>query len=233
MIIVRNERLVKRNNRIGTYAGILSIIVLGGGMYISFKFPDLISWSIIALASGFTLSQIGISYSNRFGRSPRPDETLDSALKGLDDQYALYHYQSPVTHLLVGPAGIWILFPFPQKGKIIFNEKKGRWKKVGGNAYLKFFAQDNIGNPDKEITSSTNRLQKILTKIPDFEVPEIRAALVFSDENAIVEADNAPVPTLHARQLKKLIRKEAKGDHTLPNPTVKTVQDYFGLKSIQ
>ncbi len=233
MIIVRNERLVKRNNRIGTYAGILSIIVLGGGMYISFKFPDLISWSIIALASGFTLSQIGISYSNRFGRSPRPDETLDSALKGLDNQYALYHYQSPVTHLLVGPAGIWILFPFPQKGKIIFNEKKGRWKKVGGNAYLKFFAQDNIGNPDKEITSSTNRLQKILTKIPDFEVPEIRSALVFSDENAIVEADNAPVPTLHARQLKKLIRKEAKGDHTLPNPTVKTVQDFLGLKSIQ
>ncbi len=233
MIIVRNERLVKRNNRIGTYAGILSIIVLGGGMYISFKFPDLISWSIIALASGFTLSQIGISYSNRFGRSPRPDETLDSALKGLDNQYALYHYQSPVTHLLVGPAGIWILFPFPQKGKIIFNEKKGRWKKVGGNAYLKFFAQDNIGNPDKEITSSTNRLQKSLTKIPDFEVPEIRSALVFSDENAIVEADNAPVPTLHARQLKKLIRKEAKGDHTLPNPTVKTVQDFLGLKSIQ
>lgn len=233
MIIVRNERLVKRNNRIGTYSGILSIIILGAGMYISFKFPDLISWSIIALASGFTLSQIGISYTNRFGRSPRPDETLDAALKGLDNQYALYHYQSPVTHLLVGPAGTWILFPFPQKGKIIFNEKKERWKKVGGNAYLKFFAQDNIGNPGKEITISTNRLQKALKNIPDFEVPEIRSALVFSDENAIVEADNAPIPTLHARQLKKLIRKEAKGDQTLPNSTVKTIQDYLGLKSIQ
>ena len=233
MIIVRNERLVTRNNRIGTYSGILSIIILGAGMYISFKYPDLISWSIIALASGFTLSQIGISYSNRFGRSPRPDETLDSALKGLDDQYALYHYQSPVTHLLVGPAGIWILFPFTQKGKIIYNEKKGRWKKVGGNAYLKIFAQDNIGAPEKEIASSTKRLQKSLARIPEFEVPEIRSALVFSDENAIVEADNAPVPTLHSRQLKKLIRKEAKGDHALPIPTVKTIQDYLGLKSIQ
>lgn len=233
MIIVRNERLVTRNNRIGTYSGILSIIILGAGMYISFKYPDLISWSIISLASGFTLSQIGISYSNRFGRSPRPDETLDSALKGLDDQFALYHYQSPVPHLLVGPAGIWILFPFTQKGKIIYDEKKGRWKKVGGNAYLKFFAQDNIGAPDKEIASSTKRLQKSLARIPDFEVPEIRSALVFSDENAVVEAENAPVPTLHSRQLKKLIRKEAKGDQSLPSPTVKTIQDYLGLKSIQ
>jgi len=232
MIIVRNERLVTRNNRIGTYSGIISILILGAGMYISFKYPDLISWSILALASGFTLSQVGIYYSNRFGRSPRPDEALDSALKGLDNQYALYHYQSPVTHLLVGPSGLWILFPFPQKGKIIYQEKKGRWKKVGGSAYLKFFAQDNIGSPEKEITSSTKRLRKELTKIPDFEVPEIRSALVFSDENAIVEADNAPVPTVHARQLKKIIRKEAKGDHSLPTPTVKTIQDYLGVESI-
>jgi hypothetical protein len=231
MIIVRNERLVTRNNRIGTYSGIISILILGAGMYISFKYPDLISWSLLALVSGFTLSQIGIYYSSRFGRSPRPDETLDNALKGLDDQYALYHYQSPVSHLLVGPSGLWILIPFSQKGKIIYNENRGRWKKVGGNAYLKFFAQDNIGKPDKDIISSTNRLQKTLEKIPDFDVPEIRSALVFSDELAEVEADNAPIPTLHARQLKKLIRKEAK-DHSLPISTVKTIQDYFGLKSI-
>jgi len=231
MIIVRNEKLVARNKQIGTYSGIVSIIILGAGMYISFKYPDQISWSVLALAAGFTLSQVGIYYSNRFGRSPRPDEILDSALKGMDDQYVLYHYQSPVTHLLVGPAGIWILLPFPQKGKIIYNDEKGRWKKVGGNAYTKFFAQDNIGSPDKEITSSTKRLRKALARIPDFEIPEIKSALVFSNENAIVEADNAPAPTLHARQLKKLIRKEAKGDHTLPTSTFKTIQDYLGLKS--
>ncbi len=232
MIIVRNERLVTRNNRIGTYSGIISIVILGAGMYISFKYPDLMSYSVIALVVGFTLSQVGIYYSNRFGRSPRPDETLDNALKGLENQYALYHYQSPVTHLLVGPAGIWVLFPFSQKGKIIYNEKKGRWKKLGGNVYLKFFAQDSIGAPEKEISSSTERLRKALKRIPEFDVPEIKSALVFFDEMAVVEADNAPVPTLHARQLKKLIRKEAKGERTLPSSTVKTIQDYLGLESI-
>ncbi|HDD55633.1 MAG TPA: hypothetical protein ENG59_05285 [Chloroflexi bacterium] len=232
MIIVRNERLIKRNKKIGNYSGIISIIVLGAGMYVSFKFQDQFSYALAALVVGFTLSQVGIFYSNRFARSPRPDEELDAALKGLDDQYALYHYQSPVTHLLVGPAGLWVLYPFPQKGKIVYNENKGRWKKIGGNLYLQFFAQDSIGRPDQEIERSQQRLKKALEKIPEFEVPEIRSALVFSDEKAVVEAENAPVPTLHARQLKKLIRKEAKGEANLPTPVVKTVQDYLGLESI-
>lgn len=229
MIIVRNEKLIKRNAQIGKYSGIISIAILGGGMYLSFRYQDQIMYSLVALIVGFTLSQVGIFYSNRFGRSPRPDQELDNALKGLDDQYALYHYESPVTHLLVGPAGIWILFPYVQKGKIIFDEKKGRWKKIGGNFYLKFFAQDSIGNPAQEINSGIKRLHKGLGIIPDFEFPVIKSALVFTNELAEVDADNAPYPTLHARQLKKVIRQEAKGDTTLPMHSLKTVQDFLGL----
>jgi len=231
MIVVRNERLIRRNKKIGNISGLLSIIILGLGMYVSFRFQEQIGYSLAALVLGFSLSQVGIFYTNRFVKSPRPDEELDAALKGLDDEYALYHYQSPVNHLLVGPAGVWVLYPFPQKGKIIFDEKKGRWKKIGGNLYLRFFAQDSLGRPDKEIKFSQERMHKELEKIPEFEIPEIKSALVFSNENAEIEAENAPVPTLHARQLKKLIRKEAKGVASLPNYTVKTVQDYFGLES--
>ncbi|MCJ7733553.1 MAG: hypothetical protein MUP11_03300 [Anaerolineales bacterium] len=232
MIIVRNERLVKRNHQIGKYSGIISIVILGAGMFISFRYPEQINYSLIALIAGFTLSQVGIFYANRFGRSPRPDEALDSALKGLDDQFALYHYQSPVSHLLVGPSGIWILLPFAQKGKIIYDEKKGRWKRKGGNFYMNFFAQDNIGSPEQDIAVSTKRLLKEFGKIPELELPEIKSALIFSDENAVIEAENAPVPTLHARQLKKLIRKETKGESTLSNATRKTILDYLGLESI-
>ncbi len=233
MIIVRNEKLVTRNNRIGKYSGILSIVILAAGMYLSFQYQEQITYSFIALIIGFTLSQIGIYYSNRFGRSPRPDEELDSALKGLDDQYALYHYQSPVSHLLVGPAGIWMLLPYPQKGKILYNEKRGRWKKMGGNIYLRFFAQDSIGSPEKEISSGINRLKKTFSKISELDMVDFQAALVFSDEKAVVEAENAPFPTLHARQLKKLIRKEAKGEYSLSTTNRKIIQDYLGLESIR
>ena len=71
-----------------------------------------------------------------------------------------------------------------------------------------------------------------MSKIPEFNIPEIKSVLVFSNESAVVEAENAPIPTLHARQLKKLIRKEAKGDANLPQHVFKTVQDYLGLESI-
>jgi hypothetical protein len=231
MIIVRNERLIKRNKRIGNISGIASIVVLGLGMYISFQFQELIMYSLLALIVGFTLSQVGVFYTNRFVKSPRPDEELDIALKGLDDQYALYHYQSPVDHLLVGPAGLWILYSFSQKGRVTYNEKKGRWIKSGGNFYLRFFGHDTIGRPDQDMKHGQQRLRKELTKIPEFEIPPLQVALVFSNQNTELAADNAPVPTLHARQLKKLIRKEAKGDNNLPIHVVKTVQDYFGLES--
>jgi hypothetical protein len=232
MKIITNERLIKRNKMIGNVSGILAIVILGLGMYISIKVPNQMIYSLAALIVGFTLSQVGISYTNRFIRDPRADEELDAALKGLDDHYALYHYQSPVSHLLVGPAGLWILHNYPQRGKIVYDEKKGRWKKLGGNFYLRFFAQDTLGRPDQDIQSSTRRLLKVLSKIPEFEVPEIQSALVFSNESAVVEAENAPIPTVHSRQLKKLIRKEAKGNTGLPIHTVKTIQDFLGLESI-
>lgn len=231
MIIVRNERLIKRNKSIGNISGLLSILILGLGMYVSFRFQDRIAYALAALVFGFSLSQVGIFYTNRFARSPRPDEEIDAALKGLDDEYALYHYQSPVNHLLVGPAGLWVLYTFPHKGKIVYDENKGRWKKIGGNLYLRIFAQDSIGRPDQELKHSRSSLLKELGKIPELEVPEVKAALIFSNEDAEIEAENAPVPTLHARQIKKLIRKEAKGETNLPKHVVKTIQDYLGLES--
>lgn len=231
MIIVRNHQLIKRNRLIGSVSGILAIAVLGLGMYASFKYQEQISYSLIALVVGLALSQFGMYYTNRFGRSPRPDQEVDAALKGLDDSYALYHYQSPVDHLLVGPAGVWMLLPFPNKGKVIYNEGKKRWEKIGGNLYLRFFAQDNIGRPDKDIKKGLEAVRKDFGRIPELQVPEIKAALIFTEEKAEVAADNAPYPTLHALQLKKLIRKEAKGDHSLPAATVKTIQDHLGLES--
>jgi len=228
MIIVRNENLIQRNTIIAKYSGIISIAILAAGMYLSFRYQEQIMYSMIALILGFTLSQVGIFYTNRFGRSPRPDQEMDNALKGLDDLFSIYHYQSSVSHLLVGPAGIWILFPFSQKGKVIYDDKKGRWKRIGGNFYMRFFAQDSIGNPTQEINAAVKRLTKGLSKIPDFELPVIKAALVFTNERAEIDAEGAPYPTLHARQLKKLIRKEAKGDTALPTIALKTIQDYLG-----
>ncbi len=213
MKIIRDEAMIKRNARIAQFTMLAGLLVLAAGMFVSFRYQEQFGLSLAALILGFMLSQIGIYYSNRWGRRPRPDELLDQALKGLDNKFTLYHYRSPVPHLLIGPAGVWILQPYHQKGKITFSN--GRWRQKGGNIYLKIFAQEGIGRPDLEISGAKLSLQKALyNKLPeDFDLPEIKVALVFTHpktEIEIPEDEQPPAETVTLGKLKELIRKAAK-----------------------
>lgn len=211
MDIITNERLIRRNARIGQITSIVGLLILAGGMVISFTRAELFSISLITLVVGFGLSQIGIYFGNRWGRRPRPDEILDTALKGLDGRYSLYHYSSPTHHLLVGPAGIWILLPHQQSGEITYDESKERWRQKGGNLYLKIFAQESLGRPDLEIGSEIQAVSNFLEDhFDEEEVPEVQAVLILTNEKAEVNADNAPAPTLPVKKLKEFIRKTAK-----------------------
>jgi len=212
MEIISNDRLIKRNARIGQVTSITGLVILAGGMFISFTRPEMFSISLVALLVGFGLSQIGIYFGNRWGRRPRPDEVLNDALKGLDGRYSLYHYSTPTSHLLVGPAGIWVLMPRQQAGTITYDDTKKRWRQKGGNLYRKIFAQENLGRPDLEIGSEVHAVASFLEDHLDKDqIPEVSAALVMTNEKCIVEADNAPAPTLEAKKLKDFIRKTAKG----------------------
>lgn len=230
MKILINEKLVKRNARIGQVTTFGALIVLAIGMYISFQRPELFGWSLAALLFGFLASQIGIYFTNRWGRSPRPDELLNLALKGLDKRYALYHYVGPTSHLLVGPAGIWALIPKTQRGTITY--ERGRWRQRGGGflaTYLKIFAQDSIGRPDLEISAEQDEIRRFLEKqMPETETPEIKAALVFlhPDANIEIEEGEAPTPTMHAKKLKDFIRKSAK-DEGASMAVIEQVQALF------
>jgi hypothetical protein len=212
MKIITDTFMIKRNQRIGQITTIGSLVVLAGGLFLSFqKNQQLVSFSFLALLVGFILSQVGIYFGNRYGRKPRPDEQLDMGLKGMDDKYTLYHYVVPAPHLLVGPAGVWILLPFTQGGTITY--QKGRWRQRGGNWYLKFFAQEGISRPDLDIEVNTEKIQKLLSRqLPGYTLPPIQAALVFANEKAVISCDDAPAPTLPLSKLKEFLRKKAKAD---------------------
>lgn len=215
MNIYTNEKIIKRNTQIARYSSMGGLVVLILGMVVSFGKPELVSVSFGALLIGFILSQVGIFYTNRWGRRPRPDELLNKALKGLDGRYSVYHYLTPVAHLLVGPSGVWVLLVRHQRGEITF--AKGRWKQRGGGfmqTYLRLFAQEGLGRPDLEIPAEIESAQKYLReKLGEGELPDIQAALVFFNDKAELKFDNeAPsAPTLMVGDLKDFIRKTAKG----------------------
>ena len=213
MRIISNESKIRRNARIGQVAAILGLLILLAGMIVAFRWPNLFTYSWGALLLGFILSQVGIYFGNRWGRRPRPDEHLANALKGLDDRFSLYNWSSPVSHLLVGPAGVWILIPRSQAGKVTF--EKGRWRVKGGGvlrAYLNLFAQEGLGRPDLDVAAETQTMERFFKKnLPEEDQPEIQAALVFTNDQSVVEdMDEAPVPTVPVRKLKEVIRKAGK-----------------------
>jgi len=212
MKIIKNEKLIKRNGTIGNLTSLGALVVLGVGMYISFTRTELMVYSLVALLGGFTLTQIGMYMGNRYGRSPRPDEKLDTGLKGLPGDYTIYHYTTPVSHLLVGPAGLWILMPYHQRGQVTF--KKKRWQMSGGGflqSYMRIFGQESLGRPDIDIDNEVNKLRKHLAKkMEETEIPDIKSLIVFTNDEVDIQADDAPVPTIKLKQIKDYLRQRAK-----------------------
>jgi len=187
MKIIKNEKLIKRNSIIGQWTSIGALVVLGGGMYLSFSNPSnpqMVTYSLIALVGGFLLTQVGMYMGNRWGRSPRPDEKMDAGLKGLPGDYTIYHFVTPASHLLVGPAGVWILLPYRQRGVVKYT--KNRWRVGSGGflqAYMSIFGQEGIGRPDLEASGEAAGVQRLLMKqLNEGELPPLQAALIFMND---------------------------------------------------
>ena len=212
MKIIKNEKHIKRNGQIGNWLSLGALVVLGIGMYISVERTDLFVYALFALLAGFTMTQIGMYLGNKYSRSPRPDEKLDAGLKGLQNEFAIYHYSTPASHLMVGPAGLWLLFPYHQRGQVTY--KKNRWQMSGGGflqGYMRIFGQDGVGRPDLEIENETRQLRKMLAKQMDESgIPEINAMLVFTSDDVEIEAAEAPIPALKLKQIKDFFRQRAK-----------------------
>jgi hypothetical protein len=212
MKIIKNEALIKRNGRIGQWTSMAALVILAAGMYISFQKPELFVYSIGALLLGFTLTQIGMYFGNRWGRSPRPDEILDAGLKGLTSDFTIYHFASPVAHLLVGPAGVWSLLPYHQRGRVTY--KNNRWRLSGGGfmqSYMRIFGQEGLGRPDLEADGEIRSLKKFfLQHMDESEIPEIQVALVFTNDTLEVESEDSPLPALKLKRLKEFMRQKSK-----------------------
>jgi len=189
-----------------------ALVVLGSGMYITLNRKDLFVYALAALLIGFTMVQVGIFMGNRYGRSPRPDEKLDTGLKGLQNEFVMYHYMTPVSHLLVGPAGIWVLKPYHQRGRVTYT--RNRWRNSGGGflqGYLRIFGQESLGRPDLEVESDVNAIRKHIKKaFGDENVPEVEAMMVFTSEDVEIDAPDAPLQAMKLKQIKEFFRKRAK-----------------------
>lgn len=226
MKIIKNEKLIERNGKIGQWMSLASLIVLVLGLYISFTVPEYFIYSIVCLVIGFTMTQISIYMGNRWGRSPRADEKFDAGLKGLHSDFVIYHFSSPVSHLLIGPSGAWVLHPLHQRGKVSY--QKNRWKLSNGGflqAYMSVFGQEGLGRPEIDAENEVQALRKFLAKkMDESAIPEIKPILVFTNDEIEVDAGDSPIAAMRLKQLKEFMRQGGK-NRSLSNEQIKALSD--------
>ncbi|MBG0783788.1 MAG: hypothetical protein H0S79_01670 [Anaerolineaceae bacterium] len=226
MKLIRNDKLIKRNKKLGNILFIAGLAILGGGLVLSFN-PTMTKTllSFAALIVGFVVSQISTFFVNRFGRSPRNDEMVSDNLDKLNNDYSLYVYKSPVSILLVGPSGLWIPQPINATGEIYFDKK---WKQRGGGALMKIFGQESIGKPELDVATNEEEITKFLGKIlTGDEMPPVNSILVAVNPKAeIGDVTNAPTPIVTLDSLRRKIRKfERDSELVVPQEVLDKIND--------
>lgn len=228
MKIIRNDKLIKRNAKISQYVLIAALTTLVIGIYftITKSDPEEIGWAYLFLIPSYILVQISIAMGNRWSRSPRPDEIVTQSLKGLDNQYSLYIFTTPVPHLLISPAGIWIIKTYHQSGKIFLNEKKNILKqRGGGNFFTRIFASEGIGNVVKDSQELKSRVEKYFLKQEITNTPEIKAVNVFISPDVVIDVPAFAEAITTPDKLKDFLRRTAKQVNMNPEEIEKLTQE--------
>lgn len=207
MEVFLNERKVRVNTEIGRWATLGGLGVLVVGMVVSIRNPGLVIVSMGSLLVGFLASVVGAYYANHWTRTPRADEVLSQSLKGISNRYHLYHYLLPVPHVLLGPAGIFVLRAYLHEGPVTYDGDKWRHKRSFVQR-LGFSGQDALGDPVRDANYDVQRLRNWLVKrLPEDDIPPIAPFIVFVRDGAQLDVVDTPVPVVGHKQLKNRIRK--------------------------
>jgi hypothetical protein len=106
--------------------------------------------------------------------------------------------------------GIWVLLPYHQRGAVTYD--RNRWRIRGGGfmqAYMTIFGQEGLGRPDTEAAGQVQAVSKHLAaRMDESSVPPINAVLVFTQDRAEVDSEGAPLPAVHVKKLKDLLRQK-------------------------
>ena len=225
---VINEKLIKRNKRIGNITSIIGIAILAAGLILNINpTPTRTLISFGALVIGFVIAQISTYFVTKFGRSPRFDEIIADNLSKLNNKYTLFVYSSPVPILLTGPSGLWIPIAVSASGEIYYDKK---WKQSGGNFLLKIFGQENLGRPELEVKTNEKQIWEFLTDhFEEDQMPPINSILVSMHPKATLgDVEEAPTPIVDADALRRTIRRiDRKSEEEIPQKDLEKINELF------
>ncbi len=203
-IYIDRQKLNARAS-LANVASVGGLMVLLASVVVPVFVPGAATVSLILLIAGASTAMVGIYLANRWIRKPRPEESLDKALKAFDDHYRMYHYPAlPCDHVLLTPAGVTAFEVVNLNGS--FSYRDGRWKEAMtmGRA-LRYLVEPRVGDPvvvARELAEELgDRIRKDLG--PEATVP-IKALTVFTHPGVDLEIEGPSFPACRLDKLRKL-----------------------------
>lgn len=219
------EKAIERKAKLAkilTYGGLAVVVVI---FIYSLQKEILGNIFLVIVLVAMLLSQYGIFLDNRWGKHPRIDEIFDQALKGFDSKYTIIHYELGANHVLISPLGVFALIPVILEGEITYDDETWYQTRTRRGKKRKKKAKNLTDDAAIEVRSLEKALQK---RLKDQEIPEVKSILVLLHENATSKASNAPIPLVHQKKLKSMIRKLDNGP-TLDEGQVHQLTDSLGF----
>ncbi len=147
----------------------------------------------------------GIYFANRWVRRPRPEDSLDKALKAFDDNYHIFHYTRslPCDHFLLTPTGLIALEVVNLNGAFFY--RNGRWKEAMtvGRA-LRYIVEERVSDPVAFSKAMDQELRHRLDQeFAGQVVTPIKTLTVFTHPAAALEVQGAAIPACTIDKLRK------------------------------
>ncbi len=163
-------------------------------------------WTLLMIV-GAVGAMVGIYLANRWVRRPRPEDSLNKALKSLDDHYRLYHYPSslPCEHILLTPTGLLAMEVVNLSG--YFSSRNGRWKEAMtiGRA-LRYFVEERVHDPVALSAALVQELDnRMETEFGGAIRAPVKALTVFTHPATELEIEGGPIPACKIEKLRKQV----------------------------
>lgn len=206
MISIANRPKIKSQATFSNVITVGGFIALLLGVIIPYVKPEYTEITFGIMLAGFILSIAGVYLANRWVRPPRPEKSLDEALKKFPDSYRLYHYSGlPSRHILLSPYGITLFHTINWEG--VFKYKNNRWKElINFGRAIRYPLEQHLGDPTKESIIAEQAMKEIFEKSlgKSYKI-DIKSMIVFLHHKVRLEIENSIIPVYKIDILKKQI----------------------------
>ncbi len=189
------------------FASVGGLVLLLVSVAVPLFLPKWSGFTSVLMVIGAAGAMVGIYLANRWVRRPRPEESLDKALKAFDDNYRIYHYPAslPCEHLLLTPNGLVAMEVVNLSG--YFSYRNGRWKEaMTMSRALRYLVEERVSDPVILAQSMVKELHDRLDRETSQEVAvPIKALTVFTHPAVELDVEGGPIPACKIDKLRKQV----------------------------